>query len=403
MKLVEVNDKKTKKLFLDVARKIYKNDPYWVCPLDDTVNAIFDPKRNVFFNHGEACRWILYADDEKTPIGRVAAFINKKKAYNYQQPTGGMGFFECIDDIRAAFILFDKAREWLSDRGMQAMDGPINFGENDNFWGLLVEGFMHPGFGMNYNHPYYKDFFEKYGFKFYFEQVSNHLDLTKPFPERFWKIANWIRQKPGYVFEHFSFKNQEKYINDFKLIYDDTWQFHENFTPINPEDLRRTLKNAKPIFEEEFTWFVYFEDEPIAFLVMFPDVNQILKHLNGKLHLWNKIRFLFLNKLKTITRARITIMGVRPKFQKSGVESAIFWHLQQVMNKKPWYTELELSWVGDFNPKMRALHESVGGKFAKRHITYRKLFSDDDSAYRRSMIIPVDTKEKYIKNLKKQE
>jgi hypothetical protein len=81
--------------------------------------------------------------DEKGQFaGRVAAFINRKKAFTFQQPTGGMGFFECVNDKEAAQILFDACRTWLEERGMQAMDGPINFGENDNFWGMLVEGFM---------------------------------------------------------------------------------------------------------------------------------------------------------------------------------------------------------------------------------------------------------------------
>jgi len=397
MRIVEVNDNNTKKQFLDVARKIYRNDPYWVCPLDKEVDAIFTPGQNTFYTHGEAIRWLLL-DDHGETIGRTAAFINTLKAYNFDQPTGGMGFFECIENKEAAFMLFEKCREWLTERGMEAMDGPINFGENDNFWGLLVEGFMHPAYGMNYNMPYYKEFFEEYGFKFYFEQVSNHLNLKVPFPERFWKIADWIRQKPEYRFEHFSYTKTEQFLKDFKSIYDTAWAFHENFTPIEIDNLRNTLKKAKPILEEEFIWFVYANNEPIAFLILFPDVNQILKHLNGKLHLWNKLKFVYLKKKKTITRGRITIMGVVPKYQRSGVESAIFWHLQQLMDVRPHYTELELSWVGDFNPKMRALHESVGAKFAKRHITYRKLFNDN-SKYHRSTIIPVDTKEKALKQI----
>ena len=101
-------------------------------------------------------------------------------------------------------------RDWLAERGMEAMDGPINFGENDNFWGLLVEGFIPQSFGMNYNPPYYKDFFEKYGFTLYFEQVTNLLDLTKPFPERFWKIADWVRQKPEYNFQAFFVRSNPK-------------------------------------------------------------------------------------------------------------------------------------------------------------------------------------------------
>jgi hypothetical protein len=391
MKLIEVTDKKSRRQFLEIVEKIYKDDPYFVRPLDMEIEAVFDPARNSFFQHGEATRWIL-VDDKNMVIGRVAAFINNRKAYTFQQPTGGMGFFECIENQDAAFALFDRSRNWLSDRGMKAMDGPVNFGENDVNWGLLVEGFIHPGFGMNYNPPYYKAFFENYGFQFYFEQVSNHLDLTKPFPDRFWKIAEWCMKKPELSFRHFTYDEADKFLNDMKEVYDDAWKFHENFTPMDISTLRKGMEKAKSFLDPELIWYVYHQNEPIAFLIQFPDVNQILKQLNGKLHLWNKIRFLWLKYRKTITRARIVIMGVKPKYQRYGVESGIFWHLNQMMKHKQHITELELSWVGDFNPKMRALHESVGATFAKRHITYRKIFSADVE-FKRSTIIPVDTKE----------
>jgi len=396
MQLIEVQDSKTRKDFLDVARIIYKNDPHWICPLDEQINAIFDPSANIFFNHGEAVRWILQDENGKL-IGRVATFINKNKAYGFQQPTGGMGFFECINDQKAAFMLFDCCREWLSDRGMEAMDGPINFGENDNFWGLLVEGFVHPGYGMNYNFPYYQNLFEAYGFKFYFEQVSNVLDLTKPFPERFWKIAGWVLQKPEYSFRHFSFKEKDKFLDDFIHVYNTAWVHHENFTPISRQALEKIFTKAKYLIDEEMIWFAYADNEPIAFEIMFPDFNQIFKFLNGKTNLWAQLKIIWLKYRKTITRSRIVIMGVVPKFQKSGIESAIFWHMDKAMKTKPWITEIELSWVGDFNPKMRALHTSVGSSFAKRHVTYRRLFKDDLS-YTRSTIIPMDTREKSRKS-----
>ena len=311
-----------------------------------------------------------------------------------------MGFFECINDKKAAFLLFDTCKAWLEERGMEAMDGPINFGENDNFWGLLVEGYMPQSYGMNYNFPYYKSFFEDYGFQSYYEQVSNHLDLTKQFPERFWKIAGWIRKKPGYKYEHFRFKDTEKFINDLKEVYDNAWKFHENFTPIEIDDMKKSFKKARAIIDEEFIWFVYKDNSPIAFLIMLPDFNQILKYMNGKMHIFNKLKFLYLKYKKTITRTRITIMGVIPEFQKSGIESAIFWNLQKVLDRKTHYTEIELSWVGDFNPKMRALHESVGASFAKKHITYRKLF-DESKKYYKPDVIPVDTKKKAVDNKKK--
>ena len=388
MKLIEVKTRAQERAFLDVAREIYKADPVWVCPLDSTVAGVFDPKKNNFFRHGEASRWILMDETGKL-IGRVAAFINRKKAFGYEQPTGGMGFFECINDQQAAFLLFDQCKAWLKARGMEAMDGPINFGENDNFWGLLVEGFTHPSFGMPYNPPYYETFFRAYGFNEYFEQVTNHLDLTKQFPERFWKIAGWVRKKPGFDWRHFEWKQSDKFIKDIKEIYDEAWQFHQNFTPLEISTIKAEMAQTKSFLEEKFIWFVYHEEEPAAFLVMFPDINQLLKPLKGKLDLWNKLRFYWLTKTKKIDRARITIMGVKPKFQRFGLESGIFWEMQQVMDQPKYqhYKEIELSWVGDFNTKMRAIHEAVGASFGKRHRTFRMLFDQTKNTEQRHKVI----------------
>jgi len=394
-RIINVDSRRSSKLFHDVMRKIYRGDKNFVCPPDDVIEGIFTPSKNVFFTHGEATRWILL-DESGALAGRVAAFINTKKAYTFQVPTGGMGFFECVNDYKAAEILFETSRKWLAERGMEAMDGPINFGENDNFWGLLVEGFKPQTFGMNYNPPYYKDFFERYGFTLYFEQVTNMLDLRKPFPERFWKIADWVRKKPEYNFKHFSYDQTEKYIADFMEVYNDAWQFHENFTPTDPEAIRRMLADMKSLLVPEFIWFAYHGDEPIAFEVMLPDINQMLRFFNGKINFWGKLKVGLRGKKRIFTRTRITIMGVKPHYQKSGIESALFWHMDSVMKKMPQYNEVELSWVGDFNPKMRMLHEAVGGVFSKRHITYRKYFTEMP-ATGRSTIIPVDTKEK-IKN-----
>jgi hypothetical protein len=390
--LVAVDNKRTRNLFHDVMRKIYRDDPNFICPPDVIIEDVFTPAKNVFFEHGEATRWILL-DENGALAGRVAAFINTRKAYTFQVPTGGMGFFECVNDYKAASILFDTCRNWLTERGMQAMDGPINFGENDNFWGLLTEGFIPQTFGMNYNPPYYKEFFEKYGFTLYFEQVTNLLDIRKPFPQRFWKIADWVRQKPEYEFRHFSYDQTEPFIKDFIEVYNDAWQFHENFSPAHPEAIRLMLNEMKSLLVPEFIWFAYHKGEPIAFEVMLPDLNQMFRYFNGKLNWLGKLRIGLKGKKNIFTRTRITIMGVKPKYQKSGIESALFWHMDSVMKKNPQYKEVELSWVGDFNPKMRMLHEAVGGIFSNRHITYRKYFVEIPEAGR-STFIPVDTKEK---------
>ncbi len=194
MQLNSVASTETKKQFHRVPHIIYKNDKNWVPPLEIMVENSFNPDKNPSFSDGEAQRWVLTSDDGKL-IGRIAAFVSYGKAKTYEQPTGGCGSFECIDDQKAANMLFDVARDWLKERGMEAMDGPVNFGENYMNWGLLVDGFMQQGYGMPYNPQYYQKLFENYGFQMYFKQFSYHLDYSVPFPERFWKIAGWVAQK----------------------------------------------------------------------------------------------------------------------------------------------------------------------------------------------------------------
>ena len=393
MEIIEVKTAAQAQSFLDMVHLIYQNDAVYVRPLDIEINHIFDPAFNNFHQHGEATRWIL--KDGNKIIGRVAAFINQKKAFTFDQPTGGMGFFECINDASAAKLLMDTARNWLQARGMEAMDGPINFGENDNFWGLLVQGFTHPAVGMNYNPEYYQSLFESYGFNLYFEQISNHMDAHKPLPERFAKIAEWVSKKPGYSFEHLKLSNLNKYSQDFQNIYNDAWQFHENFSPMSNQTVLESLEKMKAFIDERFIWFAYVDGNPAAFVITIPDVNQVIKYMNGKTNFFAKLKFAYYRMIGKMDRLRVVIMGVKPAYQKSGLESALIMKSIEMIRKTNQYKEIELSWVGDFNPKMRALHESVGAVLAKTHYTYRCLFSNTKN-FKRATEIARDTKEKAV-------
>ncbi len=374
MTITEVTDRNTGRMFLDTARLIYKNDKTWVCPLDKEIEAVFTPGKNPYFRHGEAARWIM-TDERGILCGRIAAFIDNNLSMSWEQPTGGIGFFECINDRDSAALLFDTAREWLRSRGMEAMDGPVNFGETDKYWGLLVDGFTHPAFEIAYNPPYYKDLFESYGFLTFYNMEGFHLDLKKPLPDRFMKIAERITNKPGYEFRHFNWKEEKKFSHDFAQVFNEAWaSFKKNFEPLEEEYIRQTLKKAKPIVEEEFIWLAYFEGNPVAIYLMFPDMNQILRHLNGKMNLFSMLKFLWLREHKTMTRARGMLMGVIPKFQGLGIESGFIFHLLKTFEKKPHYNEIEFSFVADFNPRMRKIWVAVGALPAKNYKTYRYLF-----------------------------
>ncbi len=370
MKLIEVQSKQEIRQFLDLPFSIYRDDLNWVCPLFNDIEAVFDPARNNFFNFGKCTRWILVNDAHET-IGRIAAFINEKKAYKEEVPTGGCGFFECIDNVQAASMLFDQAKAWLKGHGMQAMNGPINFGENDMWWGLLVDGYTAPFYGMTYNPPYYKTLFESYGFTIKYEQISNRIDVKKGLPEKVAKIAKWVANRNGYVFHHLDKNQLEKFASDFKEIYNDSWKDFENFTPVTDQTIRETLQKIKPVMDQNLIWFAYTaENEPVAFVMILPDTNELIKGLNGKLDLLGKLRFVW-NKL-TIKhkRMRAVIMGTKEKYRNQGLESCLFMKLQEYTHPLNHYEELELSWVGDFNAKMLALHEAIGAVYAKRHTTY---------------------------------
>ena len=386
MQVIEVNDKTSVNAFNEVPYFIYRNDSNWIPPLRMMVESTFNPESNHSLKKGGVCRWIL--KDEGKVIGRIAAFFVQTYACSFEQPTGGIGFFECIHDQHAANTLFDTACNWLKDHGMEAADGPINIGENFFNWGLLVNGFMPQSFGMPYNPAYYHSLFINFGFKTYYEQYSYHLDITSPdLPERFWKIAVWMAKKPGYRFEQFRLAKKDQFIQDFIQIYEQAWVKHDNYKIIEPEDINAMLVQAKMMIDEDFIWFVYHEGQPIAFFMMVPDLNQLFRYCrNGKLNMFKMLKLMYLKKKKVINRCRVLVMGVVPRFQKSGIESAIFYQLRQVLLKKNWYNEMDLGWVGDFNPKMISIFEAVGGKHAKTHLTLRYLF-DPLKEFKRSSII----------------
>jgi hypothetical protein len=370
---IEVIDKQTGREFLEVPKVLYRNDPNWICPLNMEIENIFNPQKNSCFQHGDARRWIM-KDNKGNLVGRIAAFYDKNKAYHNPQPTGGIGFFECINDPEAANLLFDVAKKWLTSQGMQAMDGPINFGENFVNWGLLVEGFMPQGYGMPYNFPYYQKFFESYGFRTFFEQYSFHDKFSRPYPEQMRAFGERLWKRPEFSFKHIEMKNAEKYLRDLVIMYDKVWSdFLENYTPLKFDDLYQIFQDAKTMLNEKFIWFAYHNGEPVGFLIVFPDINQVLRKLkNGNLNFWNILKLLYYKK-RVITRGRLLLSGVIPEFQRTGVIGGMYIKLTDSM-KASGYEELELSWVGDYNITVNRMYGQFGATKEKTHITYRYLF-----------------------------
>lgn len=387
MNLIEVIRKEHIREFIRLPLRLYKSYPSWIRPLDADIEQVFDPKKNKTFRKGEAVRWILQ-DDNGTTIGRVAAFINRKTVNKKNdQPTGGMGFFECIEDQDAAFRLFDAAKDWLSERGMEAMDGPVNFGERDKWWGLLVDGFdIEPNYNCNYNPPYYREMFENYGFRIYFKQFTFGRFVRDPFHPRLHEKAEKAMKDPGYSFRHLRLKELDKYTEDFRIVYNKAWAGH-GVPEMSSLQAKAIMKQMKPIIDEKIIWFGYYEGEPVAFYINLPEVNQIFKHVNGKLDLLGKLKFLYHKKMRTCKKMLGLVFGVSPEHQRKGLEGALVLATAEMVQRKyQQYDTMEMNWIGDFNPKMIRVVEQVGGDIVKTHHTYRKLF-DENREFKRAPIL----------------
>lgn len=376
MEIIEVKDRRTEKEFNDMQVDIYRDHPNWIRPIDQEINDTFDKSKNRLYGEGgEAIRWVL-RDGGKT-IGRVAAFVNPRTVEADTYRVGGLAFFECIDNQDAANLLFDTAKEWLEKRDIKAMDGPINYGERDKFWGLLVDGFTEPNYGMFYHPPYYQKLFEGYGFQVYFYQYTygRVFDQSKDFEPRFYEKAQQTINNPDFTYRYLEkseYKDAPKY---FLEVYTKAWGGHKGVKPLTIEQAEKIFKKLAPIADNQLLYFGFYKGEPISFFISIPEINQLFKYVNGKMDLLGKLKFVY-HKWKGDCRKCLgLVFGVAPEFQGQGVESAMVVSFSKIA----WgigmpYDTIEMNWIGDFNPKMMKVAEQLGATIWKTHATYRKIF-----------------------------
>ena len=388
MQLIPVNNAAAAKQFLQVAVTLYKTDPNWIRPLDKDIDEVFDVKKNKAFRFGEVERWIL-KDNDGGLIGRIAAFINKKyKNKGDDVPVGGIGFFDCINNQQAADLLLDNAKHWLIQKGMEAMDGPINFGERDRWWGLVTEGFTEPLYCMNYNPPYYKNLFENYGFKPFFHQICFGLHPKAPLTAKMFERHAKYEENPDFTSKHINKKELEKFAGDFAAIYNKAWAGHGGLKQMAKEQVVLLFKKMKPVMDERIIWFAYHKEEPIAMFVNLPDLNQWFKYLDGKFGLLQKLKFLWLKQWRPNKKFSGIVFGVVPEWQGKGIDAFIVVESAKLIQTAAVsYTEYEMQWIGDFNPKMINIAESLGETFRSRNLTtYRYLFDRTKEFKRHPML-----------------
>jgi hypothetical protein len=273
-------------------------------------------------------------------------------------------------------MLFAEAEGWLQANGANAVDGPINFGDRDKWWGLLVDGFIPPSYGMNYHPPYYKALFEANGYQDYFQQYTYYTPIAKPLNGVVVGKARRVAQDANYSFRHLEKSEILPYAQIFRDMYNRAWGSHTGVALMTAEHATKIVKDLQPIVDERLIWFGYYKGEPVSFFIMLPDVNQVIQHFKGRFGLWEKLRMAWLIRRKEITRIVGIVYGVVPEHQGKGIETAQVFAAGQLIQdtSKMHYTDFEMNWIGDFNPQMMKVAVTVGGVIIKTHITYRKIF-----------------------------
>ena len=386
MIIKEVTTNKLIQQFHPLPFSIYKNDNNWIPHIKQDVEKVFDPTKNKAHANGKIIRWLLFNNTNEA-IGRIAAFVNFETTESNEQPTGGVGFFECINDKEAATTLFNTAKDWLAQHGMEAMDGPINFGEKNMFWGLLVENFTDPNsYGMNYNPPYYQQLFEEYGFKTYYQQFMFKRSIGVPTQQVFEDKSERILADGNYSIANVKNLSLNEIADNFKTVYNSAWASHDNFKEMTTATSRKIMQNLKPIYDPSIMVFVYYKNKPIAFYINIPELNELFQYVNGNLNWWGKLKFLYHKMVHPPETMVGIVFGIAKRFQGKGVDGAMIKWTHESLLKEKRYKQTVLTWIGDFNPKMLRIAKDLDAEVYRTYHTYRYLF-DRNKPFERCPII----------------
>lgn len=370
MKNIEIKEAVNKKdmtLFIKLPWQLYKSDPLWVPPLLYDLKRQLNKKINPFFNDAEAKYWLAFQDGKC--VGRIAGIINHQHNKHYTERTGFWGYFECINDNNVSNALINVVHNWLLQKGMNLARGPLNLSLN-NECGFLIEGFdRSPVLQMNYNPPYYPALLESYGYKkehdLYAFYLSDSITGNEKIMQRLKRISDLVVQKEKITFRYFNTKDFKGEVEKIRLLFNDYMRDNWGFLPMEKEEVGFIAEALKPLLVKELAIFAEVNGETVGCSLSLPDLNQLLKSMDGKLFPFGIFKFLF-NKHK-IKDIRVMLMGINKPFRRKGLE-AVFIYRTIIEGTKRKFTGAELSWVSEANISMIRELENL---HAERYKTYR--------------------------------
>ena len=357
-------------LFLDLPRAIYRGDPAWVPPL------LFDKRQQLapshpFFKHAEWQGWIAWDGD--TPVGRISAQVDRLNADLGRPRLGYFGMLEAIEDGDAVRDLFTAAEDWLRARGMDRVVGPFNLGINQEV-GLLVDGFAtRPFFMMGHARPYYDGLVKRAGYVPAKDLLAYEVrpDFVAP------KVMTAMQERlgPRMVIRPLDPKRRDAELEMLRDIFNDAWADNWNFVPFTEEEFRTIGREMLLLIGPEFIQIALVDDEPSAFIVMLPNLNEVIADIDGKLLPFGWARLLWRVKVKFPTTTRVPLMGVRRRHHHTRLGPALAFGVIDAVRRAAiarGVKSVEMSWILEDNAGMRNIIETIGGTATKRYRMYEK-------------------------------
>ena len=319
-------------------------------------------------------RWVVLSGGRA--VGRVAAFIDEERNRQLDLPVGGIGFFESIANPGVANLLLDTAEAWLRGRGMEAVDGPINFGERDKFWGMLVRGYYRPIYQETYNPPYYPAFFASRGYRPH-EQCLTMRGVVAEFPgERLGKLAARVRKRYGLYTRQITKDRLREGADDFAEAYNAAFNHWPYFRPLSGDDIYPTFQQMKPIMDRHLTCIAYNKDDrPIGLAGLIPDINCFLGGVDGKLDWKGLPRFLYRLKFQRQPRnCKGIAFGIAQDYQRQGVYPLMVDAMFQSGNRHTsrTYRYVDMATIRGHNKLMVDTCRQMNTEIHRVHVAYRK-------------------------------
>jgi hypothetical protein len=370
LQVVKVEGKRALNEFIRLPWSLYKDDPMWVPPLVLERRMQLSPK-NPYFEHAKFCSWITYRNGKA--VGRISAQIDRLHIDRYQDATGFFGMLEVEDNSVTFRTLLGTAENWLRNQGMQRISGPFNLSINQEL-GLLVDGFdTPPSMMMGHARPYYADRIEKDGYQKEKDLLAYILNSDFNMPAAAKRIAARTKDRI-----HIRRLQKSNFINELEIIrniFNDAWSKNWGFIPWTEAEFEHLGKDLKMLADEELVKIAEADGKPAAFMVVLPNINEIIRDLNGRLLPFGWLKMLWRLKVKYPKSARIPLMGVRSQYHNSLMGAAlafgIFADVHQPALKRG-INEVELSWILEDNKGMRNIIESMSGRVYKTYRIYSK-------------------------------